>query len=113
MGVCFTSLLSLIYSSPPEEEAKDKAAAWFQKGQNLSRKLNSDKLSEPSSMEILAPRPSRIPISRKGQAQHLLKFQSCSNDSSLKVWKYSPSQMPSQSSLPDAFLHNMGHLVIF
>uniref|UniRef100_A0ACB8G9A0 Uncharacterized protein n=1 Tax=Sphaerodactylus townsendi TaxID=933632 RepID=A0ACB8G9A0_9SAUR len=69
--------------------------------QNLSRKLNSDKLSEPSSMEILAPRPSRIPIRRKGQAQHLLKFQSCSNDSSLKVWKYSPSQMPSQSSLPE------------
>ncbi|XP_054845280.1 cytosolic carboxypeptidase-like protein 5 isoform X2 [Eublepharis macularius] len=69
--------------------------------QNLSRRLNSEKLREPSSVEILVPRPSRIPIRRKAQTQHLLRLQSCSNDSSLKVWKYTPSQLPAQSSLPE------------
>ncbi|XP_077186533.1 cytosolic carboxypeptidase-like protein 5 isoform X3 [Paroedura picta] len=69
--------------------------------QNLSRRLNSEKLPEPSSLEILVPRPSRIPIRRKTQGQHLLRLQGCSNDSSLKVWKYMPSQLPAQSSLPE------------
>ncbi|KAL8184927.1 UNVERIFIED_CONTAM: hypothetical protein K2H54_032579 [Gekko kuhli] len=69
--------------------------------QNLSRRLNSEKLQEPSSLEILVPRPSRIPIRRKTQGQHLLRLQSCSNDSSLKMWKYTPSQMPAQNSLPE------------
>ncbi|XP_063156044.1 cytosolic carboxypeptidase-like protein 5 isoform X5 [Candoia aspera] len=71
--------------------------------QNFSRRLNNEKLSETSSLDILVPRPSRIPIRRRtaGQTQHLLRFHSCSDDSSLKVWKYAPSQMPAQSSLPE------------
>ncbi|XP_060106961.1 cytosolic carboxypeptidase-like protein 5 isoform X2 [Heteronotia binoei] len=69
--------------------------------QNLSRRLHSEKLREPSSLEILVPRPSRIPIRRKTQGQHVLRLQTCSNDSSLKVWKYTSSQVPAQNSLPE------------
>uniref|UniRef100_A0A2D4F747 Uncharacterized protein n=1 Tax=Micrurus corallinus TaxID=54390 RepID=A0A2D4F747_MICCO len=49
------------------------------------------------------PRPSRIPIRRRpvGQTQHLLRFHSCSDDSSLKVWKYAAPEIPAQSSLPE------------
>ncbi|KAM6463013.1 cytosolic carboxypeptidase-like protein 5 isoform 3-T3 [Liasis olivaceus] len=71
--------------------------------QNFSRRLNNEKLSGTSSLDILMPRPSRIPIRRRptGQTQHLLRFHSCSDNSSLKVWKYAPSQMPAQNSLPE------------
>ncbi|KAM3852803.1 cytosolic carboxypeptidase-like protein 5 isoform 2-T3 [Vipera latastei] len=71
--------------------------------QNFSRRLNNEKLSETTSFDILMPRPSRIPIRRRpvGQTQHLLRFHSCSDDSSLKVWKYAPPEIPAQSSLPE------------
>ncbi|XP_039202018.1 cytosolic carboxypeptidase-like protein 5 isoform X3 [Crotalus tigris] len=71
--------------------------------QNFSRRLNNEKLSETTSLDILMPRPSRIPIRRRpvGQTQHLLRFHSCSDDSSLKVWKYAPPEIPTQSSLPE------------
>ncbi|XP_062825062.1 cytosolic carboxypeptidase-like protein 5 isoform X1 [Anolis carolinensis] len=71
--------------------------------QNISRRLNSEKLSDASSLEILMPRPSRIPIRRKpaGQTQHLVQLQSCMDDSALKVWKLNTSQLPTQSSLPE------------
>ncbi|XP_070591062.1 cytosolic carboxypeptidase-like protein 5 isoform X7 [Erythrolamprus reginae] len=70
--------------------------------QNFSRRLNNEKLSETTSLDILLPRPSRIPIRRRpvGQTQHLLRFHSCSDDSSLKVWKYAAPEIPAQSSLP-------------
>ncbi|XP_026527355.1 cytosolic carboxypeptidase-like protein 5 isoform X3 [Notechis scutatus] len=71
--------------------------------QNFSRRLNNQKLSETTSLDILMPRPSRIPIRRRpvGQTQHLLRFHSCSDDSSLKVWKYAAPEIPAQSSLPE------------
>ncbi|XP_060549115.1 cytosolic carboxypeptidase-like protein 5 isoform X3 [Pantherophis guttatus] len=71
--------------------------------QNFSRRLNNEKLSETTSLDILMPRPSRIPIRRRpvGQTQHLLRFHSCSDDSSLKVWKYAAPEIPAQSSLPE------------
>ncbi|XP_070591061.1 cytosolic carboxypeptidase-like protein 5 isoform X6 [Erythrolamprus reginae] len=71
--------------------------------QNFSRRLNNEKLSETTSLDILLPRPSRIPIRRRpvGQTQHLLRFHSCSDDSSLKVWKYAAPEIPAQSSLPE------------
>ncbi|KAG8122944.1 hypothetical protein E2320_018506 [Naja naja] len=71
--------------------------------QNFSRRLNNEKLSETTSLDLLMPRPSRIPIRRRpvGQTQHLLRFHSCSDDSSLKVWKYAAPEIPAQSSLPE------------
>ncbi|XP_062979748.1 cytosolic carboxypeptidase-like protein 5 isoform X2 [Elgaria multicarinata webbii] len=68
--------------------------------QNLSKRLSSEKLSENPSLELLMPRPSRIPIRRRpaGQPQRLLRLHSCSNNSSLKAWKYTTS---AQSSLPE------------
>ncbi|XP_070591063.1 cytosolic carboxypeptidase-like protein 5 isoform X8 [Erythrolamprus reginae] len=73
--------------------------------QNFSRRLNNEKLSETTSLDILLPRPSRIPIRRRpvGQTQHLLRFHSCSDDSSLKVWKYAAPEIPAQSSLPGSY----------
>uniref|UniRef100_A0A8C5RLH3 tubulin-glutamate carboxypeptidase n=1 Tax=Laticauda laticaudata TaxID=8630 RepID=A0A8C5RLH3_LATLA len=74
--------------------------------QNFSRRLNNEKLSETTSLDILMPRPSRIPIRRRpvGQTQHLLRFHSCSDDSSFKVWKYAAPEIPAQSSLPEFHL---------
>ncbi|XP_032071404.1 cytosolic carboxypeptidase-like protein 5 isoform X3 [Thamnophis elegans] len=71
--------------------------------QSFSRRLNNEKLSETTSLDILMPRPSRIPIRRRpvGQTQHLLRFHSCSEDSSLKVWKYTAPEIPAQNSLPE------------
>nr|XP_056708356.1 cytosolic carboxypeptidase-like protein 5 [Euleptes europaea] len=85
----------------PREELQGHPPCSLALLQNLNRKLNSEKLPQPPSLEMLVPRPSRIPIRRKAQAQHLLRLQTCSEDSSLKVWKYTPSQMPAQSSLPE------------
>ncbi|XP_077782823.1 cytosolic carboxypeptidase-like protein 5 isoform X3 [Podarcis muralis] len=86
----------------PSEELKPPPPCGLALLQNISRRLNSEQLSETPRLEILMPRPSRIPIRRRpaGQSQHLLRLSGCSDDSSLKVWKYAPSQLPAQSSLP-------------
>uniref|UniRef100_A0ABM5F8H9 tubulin-glutamate carboxypeptidase n=1 Tax=Pogona vitticeps TaxID=103695 RepID=A0ABM5F8H9_9SAUR len=78
--------------------------------QNFSRRLKSEKLPETPSLEILMPRPSRIPIRRRpaGQAQHLLRLHSSTSSDrlGLHVWKCAAvaaataSQLPAQSSLP-------------
>ncbi|KAH0622958.1 hypothetical protein JD844_025912 [Phrynosoma platyrhinos] len=49
-----------------------------------------------SSLEILMPRPSRIPIRRRpaGQSQHLLQLHSCRDDSALKPLRLSLSLSP-------------------
>ncbi|CAI5771596.1 carboxypeptidase 5 isoform X2 [Podarcis lilfordi] len=87
----------------PSEELKPPPPCGLALLQNISRRLNSEQLSETPRLEILMPRPSRIPIRRRpaGQSQHLLRLNGCSDDSSLKVWKYAPSQLPAQSSLPE------------
>nr|XP_028581164.1 cytosolic carboxypeptidase-like protein 5 isoform X6 [Podarcis muralis] len=87
----------------PSEELKPPPPCGLALLQNISRRLNSEQLSETPRLEILMPRPSRIPIRRRpaGQSQHLLRLSGCSDDSSLKVWKYAPSQLPAQSSLPE------------
>ncbi|XP_061481919.1 cytosolic carboxypeptidase-like protein 5 isoform X2 [Rhineura floridana] len=87
----------------PHEELQPPPPCGLALLQNISRRLNSEKLSETPRLEILAPRPSRIPIRRRpaGQSQHLVRLHRYSDDSSLKVWKYTPSQLPAQSSLPD------------
>ncbi|XP_033001153.1 cytosolic carboxypeptidase-like protein 5 isoform X3 [Lacerta agilis] len=90
----------------PSEELKPPPPCGLALLQNISRRLNSEQLSETPRLEILMPRPSRIPIRRRpaGQPQHLLRLNDCSDDSSLKVWKYTPSQLPAQSSLPAELL---------
>ncbi|XP_060129213.1 cytosolic carboxypeptidase-like protein 5 isoform X3 [Zootoca vivipara] len=87
----------------PSEELKPPPPCGLALLQNISRRLNSEQLSETPRLEIVMPRPSRIPIRRRpaGQPQHLLSLNGCSDDSSLKVWKYTPSQLPAQSSLPE------------
>ncbi|XP_042325763.1 cytosolic carboxypeptidase-like protein 5 isoform X5 [Sceloporus undulatus] len=88
----------------PHEEFKTPPPCGLALLQNISRRLNSEKLSENPSLEVLMPRPSRIPIRRRpaGQSQHLLQLDSCRDDSALKVWNYTAaSQLPVQSSLPE------------
>ncbi|KAF7235860.1 Cytosolic carboxypeptidase-like protein 5 [Varanus komodoensis] len=60
-------------------------------------------LRSSRSLEMLIPRPSRIPIRRRpaGQPQQLLRLHGCSGNSALKAWKYAASHLPEQSSLPE------------
>ncbi|XP_053106764.1 cytosolic carboxypeptidase-like protein 5 isoform X2 [Hemicordylus capensis] len=85
----------------PREELQPPPPCGLALLQNLSRHLATEKLSEPLSLGMLVPRPSRIPIRRRAAAQHLLRLHSGSDGSSLRVWKYSASQLPVQSSLPE------------
>lgn len=87
----------------PREELKPPPPSGLALLQNISRHLNTEKLQETPGLGMLVPRPSRIPIRRRAAAQprHLLGLRNCSDDSSLQVWKYTPSQLPAQSSLPE------------
>ncbi|KAJ6661162.1 hypothetical protein lerEdw1_015298 [Lerista edwardsae] len=87
----------------PREELKPPPPSGLALLQNISRHLNTEKLQETPGLGMLVPRPSRIPIRRRAAAQprHLLGLRNCSDDSSLQVWKYTPPQLPAQSSLPE------------
>ncbi|XP_044277016.1 cytosolic carboxypeptidase-like protein 5 isoform X2 [Varanus komodoensis] len=87
----------------PQEEPRPPPPCGLALLQNLSRRLTSEALSGRPSLEMLIPRPSRIPIRRRpaGQPQQLLRLHGCSGNSALKAWKYAASHLPEQSSLPE------------
>ncbi|KAJ7341417.1 hypothetical protein JRQ81_005488 [Phrynocephalus forsythii] len=95
----------------PHEELKAPPPAGLALLQNFSRHQKSEQLLGTPSLEILVPRPSRIPIRRRpaGQVQHLLRLQGSGSASAsaeglgLQVWQCtsSSSQLPMHSSLPE------------